>query len=161
MSIYARFAMVAVLLFFSWKGVDLDMSWPPDGSTSIATPKPGSEFLEWASPVRGIAAKMLPADRVYLSNLYDAMAFILLRDFDREKPIIATTDDFVTFHSGSLMLAIDKASVGKYPGLAEAIDATFMSAIGADQRRIDKDVQKKLISACGSLAWTFGIGKDE
>lgn len=158
---YARYALVVILLFFSWKGVTLDLTWPPEDTARIATPKPNAEFLEWASPVRSIAPKMLPGDRLYLASLYDAMAFILLRDFDRDKPIIRTTDDFITFHSGSLRLAVDKASVGKYPGLAEAIDQTFVAAVGADQQALDKPTQERLVAACGALAWTFGIGKDE
>lgn len=158
---YARYALVVILLFFSWKGVDLDLSWPPEDTAAVATPKPSAEYLEWASQVRPIAANMLPKDRLYLSSLYDAMAFILLRDFDRDAPIVRTTDDFVAFHSGSLRLAVDRASVGKYPGLAEAIDQTFVAALGADQQALDKPLRERLVAACGALAWTFGIGKDE
>lgn len=158
---YARYALVVILLFFSWKGVNLDLSWPPEQAQDIDTPKPSVECLEWAAQVRPVAARMLPKDRLYLSSLYDAMAFILLRDFYRDDPILKTTDDFISFHSGTLRLAIDKASVGKYPGLAEAIDQTFVAAIGVDQQKIDKAMQEKLVAACGSLAWTFGIGKDE
>jgi hypothetical protein len=104
---------------------------------------------------------MLPSDRIYLSNLYEAMSFILLRDFDRETPIIRSTSDFIAFHTGSLRLAIDKASVGKYQNLAESIDKTFVNAVGAEQQKLDKAMQKKLISACAALSWTLGIGKDE
>ena len=104
---------------------------------------------------------MLPSDRIYLSNLYEAMSFILLRDFERDKPILGSTGDFVTFHTGSLKLAIDKASVGKYPGLAEAIDKTFVNAVGADQQKLDQALQKKLIASCAALSWTLGIGTDE
>jgi len=157
---YARWIVVLILLFFSWKGVNLDLSWPP-ADKDTALPAPAKESLEWAAPVRPIAAKMLPADRVYLSSLYEAMVFILLRDFDRDQPIIKTTDDFVTFHSGSLRLAIDKANVGKYPGLAEAIDQTFLSAVGADQKAIDSGMKPRIVAACGALSWVLGIGKDE
>jgi hypothetical protein len=161
MSNYARYALVVVLLFFSWKGVSLDFSWPPQDASAVSTPKPSAEYLEWANHVRPIAAGMLPSDRIYLSNLYEAMSFILLRDFERDTPIIASTGDFVTFHTGSLKLAIDKASVGKYPGLAEAIDKTFVNAVGADQQKLDQALQKKLIAACAALSWTLGIGTDE
>jgi hypothetical protein len=160
MKTYARWAVVLVLLFFSWKGVSLDVNWPPKGE-EVSSPKPAQEFLAWAAPVKRIAPGMLPADRVYLSNLYEAMAFILLRDFDRDQPIIKTTDDFVAFHAGTLRLAIDKASVGKYPGLAEAIDQTFLSALGADQKVLDEASRPRLVAACGALSWTFGIGRDE
>jgi hypothetical protein len=157
---YARYALVVILLFFSWKGVTLDLSWPPEES-SVSTPRPGQEYLDWAKPVSPVAARMLPKDRLYLSSFYEAMAFILLRDFGREKPIVATTDDFITFHSGSLRLAIDKESVGKYPGLAEAIDRTFMAALGPDQKALDAQGQERLVAACGALAWVMDIHGDE
>lgn len=158
---YARYALVVILLFFSWKGVDLDLSWPPSDEPAVSTPRPSQEYLDWAKSVKPIAAKMLPKDRLYLSSFYEAMAFILLRDFDRDKPIVATTDDFVTFHSGSLRLAIDKASVGKYPGLAEAIDETFMAALGPDQKALDDALESRLVAACGALAWVMDIHGDE
>lgn len=158
---YARYALVVILLFFSWKGVTLDLSWPPHDESAVSTPRPGQEYLDWARPVQPIAGRMLPKDRLYLSSFYEAMAFILLRDFDRDKPIVATTDNFIAFHSGSLRLAIDKASVGKYPGLAEAIDQTFMAAIGPDQKTLDKSMQERLVAACGALSWVMGIHGDE
>jgi|688.fasta_scaffold292601_2 hypothetical protein len=160
MNSHMRWIVVLTLLFFCWKGVDLDLPWPPRDQ-EVSTPRPAQEFLEWSAQVRPIAAKMLPTDRVYLSNLYEAMSFILLRDFDRDQPIIKTTDDFVAFHAGTLRLAIDKASVGKYSGLAEAIDQTFLAALGADQKALDDETKPRLIAACGALSWTFGIGKDE
>lgn len=157
----ARYALVVILLFFSWKGVSLDLSWPPEGGKSHTFVKPDQQYLEWAAGVRPIAAKMLPSDRIYLANMYDAMKFILLRDFDREKPIVATTDDFIAFHSASLRLSIDKQSVGKYPGLAEAIDQTFIAALGADQKRLDKDHEQRLVAACSALSYILEIGRDE
>jgi len=157
---HMRWIVVLMLLFFSWKGVNLDLEWPPINH-EVSSPKPADEFLGWAAPVRTIAAKMLPADRLYLSNLYEAMSFILLRDFDRDQPIIKTTDDFVTFHAGTLRLAIEKSNVGKYPGLAEAIDQTFLAALGADQKALDDKTKPRLIAACGALSWTIGIGRDE
>jgi len=161
MSNYARWIAVVVLLFFSWKGVDLDLPWPPGQAHEVDTPRPSKEALEWSAPVRAIAGKMLPTDRVYLSSLYEAMAFILLRDFDRDQPVVKTTDDFIAFHSGTLRLAIDKENVGKYSGLAEAIDETFVRALGADQRPLDGELRPRLIAACGSLAWTLRVGRDE
>jgi hypothetical protein len=158
MSKYARWIAVVVLLFFSWKGVDLDLPWQ---SHEVASPRPSEEAIGWVAGVKPIAAKMMPSDRVYLSSLYEAMAFILLRDFERDQPVIKTTDDFIAFHSGTLRLAIDKENVGKYPGLAEAIDEAFLRALGADQKAIEGEVRPRLVAACGALAWTLRVGKDE
>lgn len=161
MNTAARYALVVVLLFFSWKGVSLDLKWPLEGASSELSVKPDGKSLEWAAQVRPIAAKMLPSDRLYLANLYDAMKFILERDFVRDDPIVSTTDDFVNFHTSSLRLAIEKKNVGKYPGLAEAIDRTFLNALGPDQQKLDKNLQQNLSAACGALSYVFEIGRDE
>jgi hypothetical protein len=160
MKIEARWIVAAVLLFFAWKGSDISMPWPPAPHESINTPQPSPELIQWAEPLRPILPKMLPKDRQYLAAFYDAMAFVLIRDQKRVPPIIGTTEQFVNFHGGSLRLAIDKANVGKYPGLAEAIDETFINACGAESQKIDEKVGSRLVAACGVLSWSLGIGHE-
>jgi len=156
----ARLTLVAILLLFSWKGVNVEYPWPPQDVAETLVEKPDAEDIKWASAVRQIAAGMLPADRIYLSSLYEAMRFVISRDAGRSDPILKTTDDFVAFHSSALRLAIDKKKVGKYPGLDAAIDTVFLNAVGADQRAVDADAYDGLMRACGVLAWTFGMGND-
>ena len=156
----ARYIVAGVLLLFAWKGADVSLVWPPDYIDDIAAPQPEAAILAWADPLKPILPKMLPADRKYLANFYDACAFVILNDGDREKPIIGTTDQFVTFHAGSLRLAIQKAKVGKYPGLGEAIDQTFVAAMGADPKKLDGEARRRLVAACGVLSWAFSIGHD-
>ena len=161
MKIELRHIVAALLILFAWKGNVLDLSWPPAARTEVVAPTPAPELQAWASEVKPIAAGMLPGDRVYLSNLYDAMSFVLMRDKDRDDPIISTTEDFAAFHAGTLTLAIEKAKVGKYPGLDKAIDKAFLSALGTDEPRKMTDEEKgRLIMACGVLSHTFGIGRD-
>lgn len=148
--------MAVVLLVFAWKGSSISIEWPPR-DTAVKTPQPAAEMLIWAQPLRKVVPTMLPHDREYLANFYEAMAFVLLRDGEREQPIVATTDDFVRFHSGSLELAIDKASVGKYPGLAEAIDETFVNAAGSDSVAITPALRKRIVAACGVLSWSLRV----
>lgn len=161
MNIQSRHIVAVTLLFFAWKGSELSTVWPPAPTKGIDTPKPPPELLKLADGLRPVAARMLPKDRLYLSSLYDAMAYVIMRDSDRERPIIGTTEAFANFHAGTLRLAIDRAKVGKYPGLAEAIDQVFVRALGADVRELDNESREKLIAACGLLSWTFEIGRDE
>lgn len=155
-----RYIVAAALLLFAWKGSTLEIPWPP-ASTTIDTPAPPKELRPWGDPVVPIAKKMLPKDRLYLENLYDAMVYVLLRDGQRPDPIISDTAKFARFHTSTLRLAIDKASVGKYPGLAEAIDEVFFAAAGPEVKPIDDAVRSKLIAACGVLSWTLGVHRDE
>jgi hypothetical protein len=161
MSLQWRIAVAVVLLVFAWKGSSLKIEWPPaGGGVSVVVPKPEGVILEWAEPLRPILPKMLAKDREYLSNFYDALSFVLIRDSKRPSPIVKTTGDFVVFHAGSLQMAIDKEAVGKYPGLGEAIDQTFVNALGADQRLLSADDRTKLTAACSVLAYALKVGND-
>jgi hypothetical protein len=153
--------VAALLLVFAWKGSELTALWPPAPLKAIDTPKPSPDLLRLAEPLRPILPRMLPKDRQYLATLYDAMAYVIMRDGDRDKPIIGSNDQFAAFHAGTLNLAIDKAAVGKYPGLAEAIDNVFVDALGADVRELSVDDRRALVAACGVLSWSFGMGRDE
>lgn len=161
MKIEVRHIVAVVLLAFAWKGSALEVAWPPAPAVSIDTPKPEPVLLAWAEPLRPIVSKMLPKDRQYLANFYDAMAFVLLRDSKRDEPIVSTVGKFADFHAGSLQMAIDRSEVGKYPGLGEAIDEVFVKAIGAEDSRLDGDRRTKLTAACGVLSWVFQIHRDE
>lgn len=157
----ARFLTVAVLLFFAWKGSVLDIKWPPELSAPRSIPTPGPEVLKFAEPLRPILKRMTHTDRMFLSNFYDATAFIMYRDSLRQTPLITDTEKFAAFHAGSLQLAIDRKDVGKYDGLGAAIDEVFVAAVGPEVKQITPDLRDKLVAACGLLAYTFGIQSDE
>jgi hypothetical protein len=161
-----RLVVAIVLLFFAWKGSELSIVWPPapvapDAKVEPSAPMPDPAVLEWAEPLRGILPTMLPADRTYLSSLYDAMSFVLLRDGQREQPIVATTEQFAAFHANSLRLSIDRSKVGQYPGLDKAIDLVFVNANGAEVKPITDDSRAKLIAACQVISYALGIRRDE
>lgn len=155
--IKARYIVAAVILFFAWRGSALRWEWPPAPIEKIVAPQPDKAMLEWAAPVRDYLPKMTPHDRRYLAHFYDALAFVLLRDGDREKPIITDTDKFEAFHGGSLRLAVDRKDVGKYGDLGAAIDQVFLSAVGPETAPLDKEKRARLVAACGVLAWAFTI----
>lgn len=161
MKIEARHIVAVLLLAFAWKGASLEVPWPPGPVANIVTPKPEPALLVWAEPLRPIVSGMLPADRKYLANFYDAMVFVLMRDAGRDEPICSTVGKFAEFHAGSLQLAIDRQNVGKYPGLGEAIDQVFVNAVGADDVRLEASSRTKLTAACGVLSWVFQIHRDE
>lgn len=158
MSWKARLLVAAIILIFAWRDAASLMSWIPRVDPGV--PKPPAEILELASPLRDVLPKMTPKDRIYLASFYDAMAHILVNDGERENSIIADTEKFATFHAGSLRLAINRRDVGKYDGLGEAIDLTFVAAAGADVQALTPAVRARLVSACGALSWAFTIGRD-
>jgi hypothetical protein len=152
-----RLIVAGVLLAFAWKGNEVTIPWPQPESSPATAPQPSPAMLAMAAPVREFLAKMTPKDRLYLSNFYDAVRYVLLRDGERDEPIIADTKKFEAFHAGSLRLAVNKSDVGKYGELGDAIDKVFLDAVGADERPVDDDLRKKLVAACGALSWAFDI----
>jgi len=152
-----RYVVAAVLLLFAWKGSTIDLKWPPQPAVSVVVPQPPPEILAWVEPLRPVLPRMTQKDRAYLSSLYDAMTFVLARDAARQTPIITTTEEFIRFHVGTLRLAIDQRDVGKYDGLAQAIDRTIASAIGDDVRSLTGDDRTKLMAACSALSYAFKV----
>lgn len=149
-----RVLVAVTLLFFAWKGDALDLPWPPSGGgRSVVEPEP--ETLRWVEDVP--VNQMLPKDRLYLADLYDAMAWVITRDRLRTAPVLKTNEDFVAFHAGTLQLAIDRKEVGKYPGLGKAIDQVFVDCLGDDVVVLGDDEHDILIAACNALAWRFSI----
>ena len=161
MNLPVRYIVAVVLLVFAWKGSTLDIPWPPEPFQTINGPEPDAKLMKWAEPLKSIVPKMLPADRQYLANFYDAMAFVLLKDGDRDPPIVSTTDQFVVFHANSLRLALERAKVGKYPGLGEAIDEVFLNAAGAQAKAFVADTRSILVAACGVVSWAVAIARVE
>lgn len=161
MTVPWRYVVAALLLVFAWKGSNITLEWPPAPTPAVVIPRPANVLVEWVAPLKPILSRMLVKDREYLASFYDALSFVLIRDAGREKPIVKTTSDFVAFHAGSLQLAIDKASVGKYPGLGEAIDLSIINALGADARALSDEDRVKLTAVCSTLAYAFKVGADE
>ena len=160
MKIDVRHIVAVILLLFAWKGNTLDLPWPPVDEV-VSVSEPSADQKKWATDLRVIAPRILPGERVYLSNLYEAMRSIIERDGKRDAPIINTTEAFARFHGGTLELAIDLDKVGKYPGLDVAIDKVFFEALGTDEPRSLTDVERqKVMDACTVLSYTFGIGRD-
>ena len=155
-----RLAVAVVILVFAWRGGVIDIPWPP-ATVEKPAPTPDPTLLAWAEPLRPVLPKMLAGDRHYMANFYDAMSFVLLRDGQRDTPIVSTTDKLASFHANTLRLAIDKDKVGKYDGLDRAIDSVFMAAAGPEVKTLDQDTRTKVIAACQVLSWAFAIKNDE
>lgn len=138
----------------------MSLTWPQSGGSVVnrpGPPRPSAAMLAWAEPLRPILPAMTPKDRAFLSSLYDAMGFVMARDGARDQAIISTTDKFAEFHAGTLRLAVDRQDVGKYPGLGEAIDQSFIGAIGVDPKGLDAETRARVVAACGVLSWVFAI----
>lgn len=153
MSLKWRLIVGATLIYFAWNGESLDLPWPPVEGPKVV--KPDEVSKEWVSGVR--VNNILPKDRIYLSRFYDAMGWIVMRDSERDEPIITTTEKLAEFHAGSLNLAIDRDDVGKYDGLGKSVDDAFKKVLGDDVSPLEGDSTEAVILLCNALSWRFAI----
>lgn len=175
MSASARVAIVTIVLLFLWRDKVGTLVHPTDVPPVPAAVAPGVVEKAWVADLK--PAGILPGDRLYYSAFYDALGAVLAADGERDVQVIDTTEKFRRFHSGSLDLAIEKAKVGKYPGLGEAIDKAFAMATsnvdpqglrtpadvekaaadGLTPRPMTRALRDRLRTACVALSWKFAI----
>lgn len=175
MSGFVRAIIVATVLLFVWRGkIDtLLRSRVDPAKPAVAVPDDAAKAWVKDIKVDGI----LPADRVYYADFFDALVFILGNDADHDAPILDTNEKLRRFYAGSLDLAIEKKAVGKYAGLGESLDKAFaIAASGIDPatlttpEALDKAVAEGLaprpmtkalrdrMKACSAaVSWKLGI----
>lgn len=155
----ARLIAVAAILAFAWRGEIGLKVWPPkDDPAAVDKSRPDDEALGWAAGIN--VANMTPADRLYSADFYRAVGFILAND--SKQRVIKSTQEFSVFHAGSLNLAIDRGSVGRYPGLGASIDRAFFAAAGdTDDKPLDPATAEKFVRCSNAIAWRFSIHADE
>lgn len=148
MSSFAKGTIVAVVLWFVWKD-RIDSLIHPNDIPSVVVEAPGADSRVWAAGVE--VAKILPADRTYYGRFFDGLDWVVGNDGDHDAPILDTNEKLRRFIAGSLGAAIEKKSVGKYPGLGESLDRAFaLAASGVDvstlttPEAIEKAVQEGL-----------------
>lgn len=142
----------------------------PPAVVSPQAPAASADALEWASelPVK----LMEPADRRYVADFYTSLAGVLGNDGDRDAPRLDTTEKFRRAHSAALDMAIERAKVGKYPGLDKSLDRAFALAIaglpavdagdaekvgkalddGLTPRPITKSIRSRMQDCCVAIA---------
>lgn len=121
---------MAVVLWFVWKDRIDSLVHPRDvPSAPVVAPDAAAKAWVAGVDVNGI----LPADRDYYARFFDAIDFTLGNDGDHDTPILDTNEKLRRYMIGSLDMAIEKKAVGKYPGLADALDKAFaLAASGVD-----------------------------
>lgn len=121
---------VAVVLWFVWRG-RVDSLLHPNDVPAVVAEAPDADGRAWTAGVE--VANILPADRDYYGRYFDGLDWVVGNDGDHDTPIIDTNEKLRRFIAGSLDAAIEKKSVGKYPGLGESLDRAFaLAASGVD-----------------------------
>lgn len=179
-----RGMIVAVALLFLWRQEAMDAirglaATPSPPAPAVGPLVPVSPAAQaWASALKASAIQQ--EDRLYYSDFYAALRDVLSRDGEHDAPALDTTEKIRRAHSAALDMALERAKVGRYPGLGEAIDrALALAAAGASAedcadedkvakaieegltpRPVTKALRSRLIEACGALAAKFAAGGD-
>lgn len=125
----AKGIVVAVVLWFVWRD-RVDSLIHPNDIPSVVVEAPDADAKAWVAGVD--AAKILPNDRDYYGRFFDGLDWVIGND-GNDAPILDTNEKLRRFIIGSLGAAIEKKSVGKYPGLGESLDRAFaLAASGID-----------------------------
>lgn len=125
MSNLAKGIVVAVVLWFVWRD-RIDSLIHPTDVPAVVAEAPDADAKAWVAGVE--VGKILPVDRDYYGRYFDGLDWIIGNDGDHDAPILDTNEKLRRFIAGSLDAAIEKKSVGKYPGLGESLDRAFALA---------------------------------
>lgn len=126
--------------------------WRPELPSANSIPAPADEATRAA--VLPIRASLARRDDRRLARFYLALADVVRRDRGR---VIATTADLRELNRRAGLLAFQKTElVGKYPGLAEAIDGALAELVGLDDVPLDEAKRTRAIAALEAIAWACG-----
>lgn len=170
---HVRYLVAAGLLWFALGGDAIKfklpdiVGWKQGGpqKPSIMLESEESHSLEAAkADLAKIAGTMLPADRQYLADFYEAMFWVVGNDRG-SVPVIADSEAFTVFHAGSLKLAIEREKIGNYPGLDAAIDRVYLIVAGADvgklsepyRKTIDESRRERIAKASALISWILRV----
>lgn len=100
------------------------------------------------------ADSLLPADSVYLSLFYDALATMVKNDAERTHPVFETLWHFAALHARSLAVS----PVAECSRLLAQIDEAMVRFIGLSATGMNHALA---YAACRALAWRFAIHGDD
>lgn len=130
-------AAIVVIAFLFPEGVKL----PSPGPTPTPTPPPVVVVDDTIVSLLGPAAR---EDKQRIVGVYEGLRRVLARD---QGVRVNTTEKLAALHANTLQLAIE--TPGKYPGLDEAIEKTFVAAVGTDDvLSVTPEVTAKLLAWC-------------
>lgn len=136
--------LLLVVAFLFPNGINL----PKPAPTPTPAPAPVAPTAQPDPAIVGLLAKASRADKQRIKDVYTALKTIIRRDNGN---LIKTTEQWATWHSNTLTLAIEQP--GKYPGLDEAIETVFMTTVGTDDIVPNNEATRsKLVTACEIVA---------
>lgn len=118
---------------------------------STPVEKPTGKYLEAVEPVVGLVA--VSTDRKRLQAFYAAFAAVV----ERDSAVIGTTTHLRTAHGRAGKLCFQGTGLrGKYPKLADAVDAAMAKVLGDDRVVLDAGKRADAVKVLRGIAWAMG-----
>jgi hypothetical protein len=106
---------------------------------------------------------MLISDRLWLKNIYESFAEVLLIDEVIDDPSVRTVDDFRSVHlsiKNFIWTGLCGPSPEMFPGLIAAIDAEIDPVLASAKVDVTPEIRRELVDKLDRIAWC-GLGGDE
>lgn len=123
--------------------------WRLTGGGGVVPPPVPSPTVEYRVDLSMVTGASASADARILTAFYRDFADLV----DRDRDVIATTGQLRETHIRAGKLMFQQTGIaGRYPGLAEELDAVFASALGLENVQLDDAKRQAGVDACLSIA---------
>lgn len=156
----ARFAAAALLIAAAWGKVTLPRL-PASAPVVINVEEPSVEMQQLVSPIASAISSLPISDRMLWANVWSKAAIVAAGDAVSAEVVFTDTRSLRLFTVLSLDIAwrrIGQHAPGSVPGLRDAVEAAYNTALGLDVLPVDKTVRDRYVEFCKAVAWA-GVNK--
>lgn len=159
-STLGRIAAALLLIAAAWGQIKLP-TLPASPAASVSVETPSVEMQQLVGPVAE-ALKSLPmSDRMLWAETWNKASLVVAGDAVTAETAFTDTRSLRLF----TVLAIDIAwrriggnQPGSVPGLRDAVEASYNTAVGRDVVPVDKAVRERYVEFAKAIAWA-GVNK--
>lgn len=155
-----RIAAALLLIVAAWGQIRLP-SLPADRVVNVSVETPSVEMQQLVGPVTKALESLPISDRMLWAETWNKAALVVAGDAVTAETAFTDTRSLRLF----TVLAVDIAwrriggnQPGSVPGLRDAVEASYNTAVGRDVLPVDKDVRDRYVEFAKAIAWA-GVNK--
>lgn len=136
---------------------------PPDSVPKMSIQEPSSEMKSAVSKIADILKRASLVDRMLWAQVWAKAGKAVAGDSNDTKVVWSDTAKLRQLNETALRIAwrrIGGNQEGKYPGLREAVEATFASTLTSRTQSVSPELRDRYVKLCEAIAWA-GIGRDQ
>lgn len=155
-----RIAAALLLIAAAWGQIRLP-SLPAGRVVNVSVETPSVEMQQLVGPVTKALESLPMSDRMLWAETWNKAALVVAGDAVTAETAFTDTRSLRLF----TVLAVDIAwrriggnQPGSVPGLRDAVEASYNTAVGRDVLPVDKDVRDRYVEFAKAIAWA-GVNK--